>query len=108
MLSKINAIKELSEMDHGFLSPEGVKRYGEPFNVYHTSLQEDKRSQVKGLHLFEGKEGDATEGLASDELASMICEKLGLEVAQVYGRGTRLRMCCTSIIEFLKEGERET
>lgn len=101
-MTQQEAIKELVEYDHCFLSPEGVKELGEPFGVYHTIVAKDNRSDFKGLNLgVNNKEGDATEGLPAHTLAMMIADKLGVSYPYMHGIGSQLRVCCKVILEHL-------
>lgn len=102
MLSKIDAIKELQELDHALLTPEAVKKIGEPFGFYFVRKYKDERSQPKGLYLGENhKEGDEVEGLDAAVMAEMLCDKEGVSYREMYGRGSKLRECCRAMLEHL-------
>lgn len=98
-MTKLEAVRQLRECDHCFLSPEGVKELGEPFGVYRTVVARDNRSEFKGLTLNRpgDKEGSIAEGLPAHTLAILICEKLGIEYPTFHGIGSQLRGCCEAI-----------
>ena len=103
--SQLKAIKELSGYDHCFLSPKGVENFTEPFGFKgSTHLATDTRSHFKGLNLGEGfKEGDTARGQDADVLACEIADKLGVEYASMFGRGSALRECCRAVKEHLEK-----
>jgi len=97
-MNQIEAIRELQEYDHCFLSPKGVKKLGEPFGVYQTVIARDNRSEFKGLNLGkDNKEGDTAEGLPAHILAELICKKLGVDYPSMHGIGSQLRACCEAV-----------
>ena len=96
-MTKLEAVRELREYDHCFLSPEGVRELGDPFGVYRIIVARDNRSEFKGLTLNRAKEGDTADGLPAHTLAISICEKLGIEYPKFYGIGSQLRGCCEAI-----------
>ncbi len=105
MLSKIDAVNELVQYDHVFLTPEGVRQLGEPFGVYHTYMETDTRSRFKGLNLGDKyKEGDQAEGCAAHILAMKICQKEGVRYEPKFGIGSQLRECCRALLEHLQKG----
>ena len=99
MLTKIQAIQNLQELDHAFLSPEGVKELGKPFNIYQTTKLKDNRSDFKGLNCPGFKEGDLVEGLSSVSLAELICRKEKVEYPYMHGIGSQLRICCELLLK---------
>ena len=100
-MKQLEAIRELREHDHCFLSPKGVKKLGEPFGVYQTVVAQDNRSDFKGLTLNDAKEGDSAEGLSAHTLAEMIADKLGVEYPPQHGIGSQLRVCCDAVEKYL-------
>ena len=103
-LSKVQAVKELEKCSHCFLSPEGIKQIGMPFNVYKTIKMKDNRSEFKGLNAGENhKEGDSIEGIDASVLAEMICDKEGVEYMLCHGRGSQLGVCCKVLLKHLGE-----
>lgn len=103
-MTKLEAVKELAEYDHCFLSPEGIKELGKPFGVYQTVTATDNRSEFKGLNLGDNsKEGDTAEGLPAHSLAILICKKEGVEYPYMHGIGSQLRVCCDILIKHLNK-----
>jgi len=100
-MKQLEAIKELREYDHCFLSPDGVREIGKPFDVFETTIAKDTRSEFKGLTLNDAKEGDVAEGLPAHTLAELICKKLGVEYPAMYGIGSQLQVCCDVAERFL-------
>ena len=100
MLTKKQAIEELQQLDHAFLTPEAVREIGEPFGVYETITAVDNRSGFKGLNLGpDNKEGDEAEGLAAHDLARLICKKENIPYPFMHGIGSQLRVCCRVLLE---------
>jgi hypothetical protein len=105
-MTKIQAIKDLVEYDHCFLSPEGVRHFCQPFGFdekefIHEAV--DNRSDFKGLRIADGKEGDKIDGCGADFLAETFCRKLNVSYTPMYGRGSRLRECCRALLEYLEK-----
>lgn len=101
-------IRELYELDHCFLSKEGVMRFTEPFgfqgSVY---LTKANPQDFKGLTLRD-KDGnlvDEMEGQDASVVATEIAAHLGIKVKSMFGRGSQLRMACTQILEHLNSKE---
>lgn len=95
-MTKLEAIRELQQYDHCFLSPEGVKAMGEPFGVsLATRLEKDNRHTPKGLRLNGGM--TEAEGLGAHILAERICMKENVAYPVLYGRGSQLQVCCQLI-----------
>lgn len=100
MLTKKQAIDELEKYDHAFLTPEAVRKLGEPFGVYETITATDNRSDFKGLNLGpDNKEGDTAEGLAAHDLARLICRKENVPYAFMHEIGSQLRVCCEALLK---------
>lgn len=102
---KITRIKELLDYDHGFISPEGVRYFSEPFGLKgRTYTAKDTRQNPKGLTLS-GPAGHA-DGQDADALALQIARHLGLSppIWQT-GRGFRLRTFVQCVVEHLEKGE---
>ena len=103
-LSKLEAINELQQCDHLFLTPEGVERYTEPFGFKGSvRTTTDTRSQFKGLNFGEGfKEGDTAKGQDADVVACEIADHLKIKYDSMFGRGSALRECCRAVRERLE------
>jgi len=101
MYTKLQAIKELQKLDHAFLSPEGVKKIGEPFGVYETYKLKNEPKKFKGLNCPEYKDGEMVEGLDAHCLAILICEKEDVEYLSMFGIGSQLSVCCEAMIKHL-------
>src|SRR3990167_3293674 len=103
MKSKLDAVIQLEQYDHCFLSPDGVRMIGEPFGYFGNSPTIIDSKAFKGLSV-EGKEdGDVVDGMDAAELAEKICKLEGVEYSPMYGRGSRLRVCCAALIRSLKK-----
>lgn len=101
---QIEAIQELAQCDHAFLSEEGVKRFTEPFGFVGFSYEAgDSREHMKGLSLDTGpgstmKGQDAAE--TALEIAKHVIGKRWRPFCQ--GRGSRLQECCRAVLEHLQ------
>lgn len=97
-------IRELYECDHGFLSKEGVEHFTQPFGFSgHTYLAKANPHDFKGLTLFD-KDGNSIpelEGQDAAKVALEIARHLGVEVPDMYGRGSQLAVACARILEHL-------
>lgn len=97
-------IRELYELDHAFLSKEGVEHYTKPFGFAgSTYTAKANPRDFKGLTLYDkkGNQIDELEGQDAAIVASEIAKHLGLEYVPMHGRGSSLRECCARIIEHL-------
>ena len=104
MLTKEQAIANLRELDHCFLMPSGVEALTKPFGFVGTIYKtKDTRSQFKGLHIPQGKEGQEWEGQDADRVALEIAKHLGLNVPDMFGKGSQLRIACEMIEEYLSK-----
>lgn len=101
-LRQIERVKELSEYDHCFLSPEGVNHFTEPFGfkgvVYEAT--DTSKTDPKGLKLDNGL--PAALGQDADYVAVEIAKHLGLTPPPLFGRGARLREACRVILDHLE------
>jgi len=109
-LTKAEACAALSWADHQLLSPEMAEVIAKPFGVKPAlGRHYDTRSEFKGLTLngvnpVTGKEfveGDYTTGIEAHILAEQIALGLGLQLPQMFGIGSRLRVACKAIKDFL-------
>jgi hypothetical protein len=102
-MTKIEAVKLLSEYDHCFIAPEGVRKIVEPFDLPNPCYEAtDTRSAFKGLTLNDAKEGDSASGCAAHILAMRLCELEGVEYRSMHGVGSQLRSCCSALISHLE------
>lgn len=100
-------IRELYQADHAFISKKGVEYYTKPFGFIGSSYlaKADPPGTVKGLTL-QDKDGNSIselEGQDADIIAQEICEHLGVKYEPMWGRGSRLRVCCSAILEHLNQ-----
>ena len=101
-------IRELYELDHAFLSKEGVEHYTKPFGFTgSTYLAKANPQDFKGLTLYDdnGDPIDELEGQDSARVAEEIADHLKVDYPPMHGRGSRLRVCCARILEHLNEKE---
>lgn len=100
---KIALIKELrDDYDHGFISPEGVRRFTEPFGFTGaTYMAEASPHEVKGLTLANG--AAEAEGQDAAVVAQQIARHLNVPFVPSFGRGSALRNACNAIIDHLQQ-----
>ena len=96
--TKLDAARELQKLDHCFLYPWAVKVIGKPFGYYEVYAEVDTRSQHKGLHCPDVKEGDKVMGNDAMSVAMGICKKEGIEYNSFFGRGSQLAECTQRLI----------
>ena len=99
-------IRELYECDHGFLSKEGVEHFTKPFGFSgRTYLAKANPQDFKGLSL-QDKDGNPIselEGQDAAKVALEIASHLGVQVPDMYGRGSQLAIACARILEHLNK-----
>ena len=101
MKTKLDAVVQLEKYDDCFLSPEGVRMIGEPFGFFANHPEVVGSREFKGLQV-EGKEdGEMVDGMDAAELAEELCKLEGVEYPPMFGRGSRLRVCCTVLRKHL-------
>lgn len=97
-------IRDLYECDHGFLSKDGVEHFTKPFGFMgSTYLAKSNPQDFKGLTL-QDKDGnflDELEGQDAAKVALEIASHLGVNVPDMFGRGSQLRIACAKILEHL-------
>jgi len=99
---QVKAIMELYEYDHAFLTPQAVEHFTKPFGFKgSTYIAKANPQDFKGLTLENGMK--KAEGQDAHKLALQIANHLGVEVPDMYGIGSQLRIACTKILEFLKK-----
>lgn len=106
MPAKAKLIRELYELDHAFISKEGVEHYTKPFGFTgSTYLAKSNPQDFKGLSLFdkEGNPIEEMEGQDASVVAKEIAQHIKVKFTPMYGRGSTLRECCARILESLNE-----
>jgi len=96
------AVRELRDYDHCFISQEGADHFAERFGVkLSTHVARANPDDPKGLTLEDG----ATEAVGIDaaDMAESICKSLGVGYVPKMGRGSRLRSCCDALEAALKD-----
>lgn len=98
-------IRELYEYDHAFLTPEGAAHFTEPFG-FTARLRVEKANpqDFKGLTLPNGM--TEAEGVEASRLALQIASHLGVNVPDMFGIGSQLRIACARILEHLGSKEK--
>lgn len=92
---------ELYEYDHAFLSPEAVVRFTKPFGFVGSTYKAKANPQAfKGLTLANG--ATEAEGQDAHRVALQIAQHLGVDVPDMNGIGSQLRIACTKILERLR------
>ena len=98
---QLKAINNLAEYDHCFIGPDGVRELTAPFGfVGSTYLAQDTRNEMKGLTLGDGSK--TAEGQDAERVAMQICQRMNVQYARKYGRGSQLRECCNRMKEHLQ------
>ena len=100
--AKLAAVKVLRDADHLFLSAEGVDKITAPFGYTGWAFSHRANPQdPKGLTFHDGSEEKV--GMGADHIATKLCDTLGLDYPDMFGRGSRLRACCDVLEAHLKE-----
>lgn len=105
-MKQAKVIRELYELDHAFISKEGVEHFTKPFGfVGRTYLAKANPQDFKGLSLHdkEGNPIEEMEGQDTAEVAKEIAQHIGVNYTSMYGRGSTLRECCARILESLNK-----
>lgn len=98
-------IRELYEYDHAFLTAEGAAHFTEPFGFKaHLHIEKANPQDFKGLTLRDGL--TEAEGVAAHKLALQIAGHLGVNVPDMFGIGSQLRIACARILEHLGATQR--
>lgn len=99
------AVLELQEYDHAFLSAEGVDKISAPFGATGWSYPHKANPKdPKGLTFNDGSK--VKTGMAAHELAERLCRHLGIDYVEAFGRGTQLRNCCEALLDALDHPEK--
>jgi len=102
MMTKIEAVKNLMSCDHGYLFPDTVKQFGEPFGYYKTVKTPNEPHIHKGLNCPGYKRGELVEGLDAMHMAMDLCKIEKVKYADFFGRGSQLAECCSRLLEHLQ------
>lgn len=103
--AQLDAVEELRKADHAFLNAEGVNKITAPFGFTGWAyLHKANPRDPKGLTFFDGsKEGI---GMDAAQLAVRLCNRLGVDYLEAFGRGTQLRNCCDALEKYLTTNQR--
>lgn len=94
-------VEDLRQYDHAFLTVEGAKYLSEPFGfTARTWLHHANPEDPKGLTFTNGAK--QAEGISANDLAMQICDHVGVEYPEMFGRGSQLRACCDALEAWLK------
>jgi hypothetical protein len=94
-------VNDLRRYDHAFLTVEGALRFSRPFGFEaRTYIERANPNDPKGLTLANGAE--SAEGIAAHHLAEQICDHVGIDYPECFGRGSQLRACCDALEQWLK------
>ena len=100
------AVEMLYQLDHAFIGKEGVEQLTKPFGFIGTTyLAKANPEDFKGLSLHDA-EGNAVsemDGQDASKTAMEICQHLGIEFQEMYGRGSQLRVCAARILEHISK-----
>jgi len=101
----VAAVKNLQKYDHAFLTAEGVDNMTRPFGATGWSYPHRANPQdPKGLTFNDGSK--VKSGMAAHEIAVRLCDYLGVNYVEAFGRGTQLRNCCEALLEALEHPEK--
>jgi hypothetical protein len=104
--AQINAIKQLMDCDHAFLSEEGVRRITEPFGFKgRVSRQYANPRDPKGLTFHNGAKSAV--GQDAQIVAIRICNHASVHYERKLGRGSQLHACCSAMLDHLNATEEE-
>lgn len=94
-------VTQLRRYDHGFLTVEGANYFSAPFGFKaRTYIEHVNPNDPKGLTLADGAK--SATGIAAHHLAMQICEHVGVEYPEMFGRGSQLHACCDALEEWMK------
>jgi hypothetical protein len=94
-------VAKLRQYDHAFLTVEGAMRFSKPFGFNaRTYVERANPNDPKGLTLHNG--AASAEGIAAHHLAEQICQHVGVDYPECFGRGSQLHACCDALENWLK------
>jgi len=96
----IKAVSDLCSLDHVILASDGAQTLAEEMGLdarnVPTYVLEHHPEEFKGASLDGCTEkGQRRLGIGADELAEWACRELKLDYVSKFGRGSRLRECCS-------------
>jgi hypothetical protein len=100
----LDVVEDLRGYDHAFISKEGVEHFSKAFGVKLTAFRHRADAgpkNPKGLTLNGGAKSAV--GMDAATLASIVCDSLGVDYAEKFGRGSQLGACCTALEEHFKK-----
>jgi hypothetical protein len=101
---RLQAVEDLCQCDHGFLTVEGAERFSKPFGLKpRTYVAYSNPTDPKGLTLDDGVK--SARGVGAHELAMQICDHLGVKYPVKFGRGSQLRECCSALEQWIQEAK---
>lgn len=103
-MTKLEAIRNLVQQDHAFMSAGYVKKLSKIFGLkLSTYVAKANPQDFKGLSLWDkdGKPVDKLEGQDADRIATEIADGLGIKYREMFGRGSQLRSACEAIKQSL-------
>jgi hypothetical protein len=94
-------VDKLRHYDHAFLTVEGALNFSRPFGFEaRTYVERANPNDPKGLTLDNG--AASARGIAAHHLAMQICDQVGVEYPEMFGRGSQLRACCDALEQWIK------
>lgn len=96
---KLKAINRLVEMDHAILTVEFAKGIAGTFGV-----KAPVEKFVEGTGRVERFTGEVGHGVSAHVLAEVIAESMNLKYPAMFGIGSRLRVACAAVKEYLTGG----
>ena len=94
-------VDDLRRYDHAFLTVEGAENFSKPFGfIARTSVVRANPEDPKGLTLDNGAK--SARGVAAHLLAMQICDHVGVDYEEKFGRGSQLYACCNALEKWIK------
>lgn len=96
----LKAVAKLCSMDHGILPPKPARAIATEMGLDGQDVPtypiEHQPNEFKGASLAGCTEtGQKRFSIGADELAEWACQTLKLDYVSKFGRGSRLRECCS-------------
>lgn len=100
-MTELEAVKDLATHDHAILKPAYARKVWAALGLEGDPpihLIEHQPNEFKGSILYGAeKAGERASGVDADYLAEAACRALELDYPHMFGRGTRLRVCCQTL-----------